>query len=176
MLPTQILKDRLRFDCFVPFQKFHNLWPYLLERIPFRVLHVRCLFVWLGSFFRSRYFRAVFSSHSRFRRCCSQRLLFLDQLHESPVLPICNHPSIVLVGHTLSRSKPPLKSGNFNCRQPGVLIVADQCAVIAELDRFSMVIQKIRQLRMQKTAIKFTSRSAVRSFDSSALHPDFRIL
>jgi hypothetical protein len=50
------------------------------------------------------------------------------------------------------------------------------CAGMPELARFSIVIQKIRQLRMQKTAIKFTSRSAVRSLDSSALQPDFKIL
>jgi Antitoxin-like ribbon-helix-helix len=39
-----------------------------------------------------------------------------------------------------------------------------------------MVIQKIRQLMMQRVAIRFTSRSAVRSLDSSALQPDFKIL
>jgi hypothetical protein len=43
-------------------------------------------------------------------------------------------------------------------------------------DRLSIVIQKIRQLRMQKTEIRFTSRSAVRSLDSSALQTDLRIL
>jgi hypothetical protein len=42
--------------------------------------------------------------------------------------------------------------------------------------RLIMVIQKMRQLRMQRTANRFTSRSAVLSFDSSALQPDFRIL
>ncbi len=42
--------------------------------------------------------------------------------------------------------------------------------------RFIMVIQKIRQLRMQNTAIRFTMRSAARSFEASALQPDFRIL
>ena len=40
----------------------------------------------------------------------------------------------------------------------------------------SIVIQKIRQLRMQKTAISFARRSAVLSRASSALQPDFRIL
>lgn len=39
-----------------------------------------------------------------------------------------------------------------------------------------MVSQKIRQLMMQKTEIRLASLSAVRSRDSSALHPDFRIL
>src|ERR1700737_2933902 len=43
-------------------------------------------------------------------------------------------------------------------------------------ERFIMVIQKTRQLRMQNTEIKLTSRSAVLSFDSSALQPDFKIL
>ena len=42
--------------------------------------------------------------------------------------------------------------------------------------RFTIVIQKMRQLRMQNTAIRLTIRSAARSFDSSALQPDFRIL
>ncbi len=39
-----------------------------------------------------------------------------------------------------------------------------------------MVIQKSRQLRIEKTAIRFTSRSAIRSLDASALQPDFKIL
>lgn len=39
-----------------------------------------------------------------------------------------------------------------------------------------MVIQNTRQVRMQKTAMSFTRRSAVRSCTSSALQPDFRIL
>jgi hypothetical protein len=43
-------------------------------------------------------------------------------------------------------------------------------------DRLTMVIQKILQPIIQKVAIKFTKRSAVRSFDSSALQPDFIIL
>jgi hypothetical protein len=47
---------------------------------------------------------------------------------------------------------------------------------IAESERLIIVIQKILQLRMQKTAIRLTSRSAVRSLDSSALQPDFKIL
>jgi hypothetical protein len=38
-----------------------------------------------------------------------------------------------------------------------------------------IVIQNTRQLKMQKTEIKFTSRSAVLSFDSSALQPDVLI-
>jgi len=42
--------------------------------------------------------------------------------------------------------------------------------------RFNIVIQKMRQLRMQRMAIKFTSRSAVLSFACSAWHPDLRIL
>ena len=42
--------------------------------------------------------------------------------------------------------------------------------------RFSIVIQKIRQLRIQNTAMRLASRSAVRSFEASALQPDFRIL
>ena len=45
----------------------------------------------------------------------------------------------------------------------------------SDVERFSMVIQKMRQLRIQKTAIRLTRRSAVRSFDSSALQPDFTI-
>lgn len=49
-------------------------------------------------------------------------------------------------------------------------------AGISEVERLSIVIQKIRQLRMQKTEIRFTSRSAVRSLDASALQPDFNIL
>ncbi|MET4046104.1 hypothetical protein ABIC03_007843 [Bradyrhizobium sp. RT6a] len=40
----------------------------------------------------------------------------------------------------------------------------------------SIVIQKTRQLRMQKTDIRLVRRWAVRSFDSSALQPDLRIL
>jgi hypothetical protein len=39
-----------------------------------------------------------------------------------------------------------------------------------------MVIQKILQLTMQRIAMRFASRSAVRSFASSALQPDFKIL
>ncbi|OKO75150.1 hypothetical protein AC630_25530 [Bradyrhizobium sp. AS23.2] len=41
--------------------------------------------------------------------------------------------------------------------------------------RLSMVSQRTRQLRMQKTAIRLARRSAVRSFESSALQPDFRV-
>jgi hypothetical protein len=48
--------------------------------------------------------------------------------------------------------------------------------VWCDLVRLIIVIQKTRQLRMQRTAIRLTSRSAVRSFDSSALQQDFRIL
>ncbi|MDA9544769.1 hypothetical protein ACM43_09435 [Bradyrhizobium sp. CCBAU 45321] len=43
-------------------------------------------------------------------------------------------------------------------------------------ERLSIVIQKTRQLTMQKTAIRLTRRSAVRNFESSALQPDLRIL
>jgi hypothetical protein len=50
------------------------------------------------------------------------------------------------------------------------------CGKAFEQSRFIIVIQKILQLKMQKIEIKFTSRSAVRSFDDSALHPDFKIL
>ena len=39
-----------------------------------------------------------------------------------------------------------------------------------------IVIQKTRQLRMQKTATKLVRRWAVLSFNSSALQPDLRIL
>src|SRR3954466_10014534 len=42
--------------------------------------------------------------------------------------------------------------------------------------RLIIVIQNTRQLRMQKTAISFTRRSAVRSRACSARQPDFRIL
>ena len=42
--------------------------------------------------------------------------------------------------------------------------------------RFIIVIQKIRQLRMQNTAIRLTILSAARSFEASARQPDFRIL
>lgn len=42
--------------------------------------------------------------------------------------------------------------------------------------RLSIVSQKLRQLRMQKIAIRLVNRSAVRSCESSALQPDFRIL
>jgi hypothetical protein len=44
------------------------------------------------------------------------------------------------------------------------------------LTRLIIVIQKVRQLRMQNTAIKLTVRSAVRSFVASALQPDCKIL
>ena len=39
-----------------------------------------------------------------------------------------------------------------------------------------IVVQKMRQLRMQNTAISFASRSAVRSLAVSTRQPDFRIL
>ena len=42
--------------------------------------------------------------------------------------------------------------------------------------RFSMVSQYIRQLTMHKTEISLASLSAVLSFESSALQPDFRTL
>lgn len=42
--------------------------------------------------------------------------------------------------------------------------------------RFSMVNQNTRQLRIQKTAMRLASRSAVRSLESSARQPDLRIL
>jgi hypothetical protein len=42
--------------------------------------------------------------------------------------------------------------------------------------RFIMVSQKIRHARMQKMAMRLTSRSAVRSLASSARQPDLRIL
>jgi hypothetical protein len=40
----------------------------------------------------------------------------------------------------------------------------------------SIVIQKTRQLRMQKIEIRLARRWAVLSFDSSALQPDLTIL
>lgn len=43
-------------------------------------------------------------------------------------------------------------------------------------ERLSIVIQKTRQLRMQKSEIRLVRRWAVLSFDSSALQPDLRIL
>src|SRR3981081_3904900 len=43
-------------------------------------------------------------------------------------------------------------------------------------ERLSIVIQKIRQLRMQKTETRLVRRWAVLSFESSALQPDLRIL
>jgi hypothetical protein len=42
--------------------------------------------------------------------------------------------------------------------------------------RLFIVSQNMRQLRMQNTAIRFASRSAGRSFESSSLHSDLRIL
>src|SRR4051794_31323578 len=47
-----------------------------------------------------------------------------------------------------------------------------RCAFGAEW----LSIQKIRQLRMQKTATRLVRRCAVLSFDSSALQPDLRTL
>ena len=44
------------------------------------------------------------------------------------------------------------------------------------MERFPIVIQKTRQLRMHRIAIRLTMRSAVLSRTSSALKPDFRIL
>ena len=49
-------------------------------------------------------------------------------------------------------------------------------ALVLCVDRFIIVSQKMRQLRMQKVASKLTSRSAVRNFDCSAWQPDLRIL
>lgn len=43
-------------------------------------------------------------------------------------------------------------------------------------ERLSIVIEKTLQLRIQKTEIRLVRRSAVRSFDSSALQPDLRVL
>lgn len=43
-------------------------------------------------------------------------------------------------------------------------------------DRLIIVIQNIRQLRMQNIEIRLASRSAVRNLESSALQPDLRIL
>src|SRR5688572_9891077 len=97
MLPTQILKDRLRFNCFVPFQKLCDLWPYLLERILPRSPSPlpSCL---ARKFLQVPVLPRCLLIHSRFRCCCRQRLLFLDQLHESPVLPICNRSEERRVG------------------------------------------------------------------------------
>jgi hypothetical protein len=50
------------------------------------------------------------------------------------------------------------------------------CRVAPGRARLSMVIRKILQLRMVRMAMRFTSRSAVLSLASSALHPDLRIL
>jgi hypothetical protein len=44
------------------------------------------------------------------------------------------------------------------------------------MERLAIVIQKTRQLRMQKIATRLTIRSAVLSRTSSALKPDFKIL
>ena len=46
----------------------------------------------------------------------------------------------------------------------------------AEYSGSSIVSQKMRHPRMQNIASRLTSRSAVRSFECSALQPDFRIL
>ncbi len=44
------------------------------------------------------------------------------------------------------------------------------------LVRLTIVSQNTRQAMMQNTAIRFVSRSAVRSLASSALQPDFKTL
>jgi hypothetical protein len=42
--------------------------------------------------------------------------------------------------------------------------------------RFSIVIQNTRHPKMQNTAIRFAKRYVMRSFESLALQPEFRIL
>lgn len=42
-------------------------------------------------------------------------------------------------------------------------------------ERLSIVIQKTRQLRMEKSEIRLDKRWAVLSFESSAIQPDLRI-
>ena len=55
----------------------------------------------------------------------------------------------------------------------GVKATSAELSGLAWLD---MVIQKTRQLTTAMIASSLTSRSAVRSFESSALQPDFMIL
>ncbi len=68
----------------------------------------------------------------------------------------------------------PTTSRSFSIKN-GSVDNANVCGPSGQT-RLIVVIQKIRQLRMQYTEIRLTSRSAVRSLDSSALQPDFRIL
>src|SRR3954449_405344 len=56
------------------------------------------------------------------------------------------------------------------------MVVSARVGEAVGATRFIIVIQKMRQLRMQNTAIRLTIRSAARSLDASALQPDFRIL
>ncbi len=67
-------------------------------------------------------------------------------------------------------------SGTRRSRSAISISVNTSLAVAGRADRLSIVIQKIRQLRRQKTAISLTSRSAVLSRAFSVWQPDFRIL
>ena len=73
---------------------------------------------------------------------------------------------------------PPQLAGGFRGIQriAGGGVLRDIVGDASEAVRLSIVNQRTRQLMMQKTAMRFASRSAVRSFDSSALQPDLRIL
>ena len=74
----------------------------------------------------------------------------------------------------------------WHCRLPGPLISLSKSAIsvsvsaivgdACEVVRLSIVNQKTRQLMMQKTAMRLASRSAVRSFESSALTAGFEDL
>src|SRR3954470_17130257 len=56
------------------------------------------------------------------------------------------------------------------------MVVSARVGEAVGATRFIIVIQKMRQLRMQNTAIRLTILSAARSLEASALQPDFRIL
>ena len=69
----------------------------------------------------------------------------------------------------------PFSWMSMSSRRVSRLVLASSGEAVGTT-RFIMVIQKMRQLRTQNTAIRFTIRCAVRSFDASALQPDFRTL
>src|SRR6266853_2098553 len=89
-------------------------------------------------------------------------------------------PNPLSITHKFSaKGKPQLDVGQAGQTSPNDRVSGAVNASVGEASgtaRFIIVSQKILQLRMQKTAIKLVSRWAVRSRDSSALQPDFRIL
>ena len=120
--------------------------------------------------------RARDSCLGRQDRVAAQRLFsLLGSRYSVPFPPFLPPSPFPLPSPSLPYLLPPFLSLT-NWSSNRVKLVKDSYGEALGIARLIIVSQKMRQLRMHRIERKLTSRSAVRSFDASALQPDFRIL